>query len=68
MTYVTTIYKDDEGGRARADIVKTDNGYTIEYYDPRGELMKEEPHPGKSLVWAESAAENWALGIKMLNE
>jgi hypothetical protein len=29
--------------------------------------MKEELHAGKSLQWAEDAAENWALGIKVLN-
>lgn len=66
--YVTTIYKEDNGGRARADIIKGEDGYVIEYFDSRGELIKTEPHPGKSQSWAEDAAENWALGIKLLNE
>jgi hypothetical protein len=68
MSYVTSIYKEDNGGRARADIIKSDDGYVIEYFDSRGELLKTEDHSGKSLRWAEDTAENWALGIKLLNE
>lgn len=68
MKYITTVYKEENGGRSRADVIQTDGGYVIEYFDPRGELFKTEPHPGKSIQWAEDAAENWALGIKNLNE
>ncbi|MDB4786170.1 hypothetical protein OAG36_00395 [bacterium] len=67
MIAIKTIFKEEEGGRAKAIIHDTQQGWLIKYYDTRGSLMKEELHAGKSLQWAEDAAENWALGIKVLN-
>ena len=64
---VSRRIKDEEAGNAQALIFEADNGWRIEYYDPRGTLMSTELHERKSLQWAEDAAENWALGIKVLN-
>ena len=64
---VSTTFKLQEDGKAQAMIYETDDGWLIEYYDPRGSLISRETHSGKSLQWAEDAAENWATGIKVLN-
>ena len=64
---VITTFKLQEDGNAQALIYETDDGWLIEYYDPRGSLISSEAHSGKSLQWAEDAAENWATGIKVLN-
>jgi hypothetical protein len=64
-TVVSTFYKEGTSG-PRAEVVE-DNGYSINYYDAAGNLLKTENHSGHSLRWAEDAAENWALGIKNLN-
>jgi len=64
---VSRRIKVEEAGKAQALIYEDNNGWRIEYYDPRGTLMSTEMHQGKSLQWAEDAAENWALGIKVLN-
>ena len=63
---ISTYFKEDTSG-ARAEVHDTPDGYMIEYYDMNGNFMKSETHHGKSLHWAESAAENWAMGIKNLN-
>ena len=67
MALIQTFFKEEESGRAKAEIHEIDDGYVIKYYDPRGELVKEEPQPSKYLQFAEDAAENWALGIRVLN-
>ncbi len=67
MREIQTFYKEEEDGRARAVISEADNGWLIKYYDTRGSLISSETHVGKSLQYAEDAAENWALGIKVLN-
>ena len=56
-----------ETSKAKADVVLEGDSYKINYYDARGELFKTEPFPEKSVWYVESAAENWALGIKQLN-
>lgn len=66
-TIISTYYKEDAGG-ARADVVKNDNVYSIEYYngsDANPFLV--ETYPNNSLFYVESAAENWVMGIKQLN-
>ena len=68
MTLVSTHFKEEAAGHAKAEIYQCNNGYSIRYIDPAGNLLKTEQHVGKSLHWVEDAAENWALGIKLLNE
>ena len=63
---ISTYFKEDASG-PRAEVHKSDGGYYIEYYDANGGWFKTESHFGKSIHWVESAAENWALGIKQLN-
>ena len=67
FTIVQSFFKEEETGQAKAVIYETPGGWLIKYYDPRGSQIAEELHSGKSLRWAEDAAENWALGIKVLN-
>lgn len=38
----------------------------IKYFEDNGKKFFEEEFPGKSLRYVEDAAENWALGIKKL--
>jgi len=66
MMIVSTYFKEDSSG-PRAEVHKDGSGYAIHYYDASGERLKTESHAGKSVHWVESAAENWALGIKTLN-
>jgi hypothetical protein len=66
-TLITTVYKEESGGKARAEIELEGGGYEITYYDTRGEAFQTESFPGKSLRYVEDTAENWALGIKVLN-
>ena len=50
----------------RADVFKRSDGvYGIEMYKD-DTLIKREPYDGKSEAWAESAAENYVDGIKVL--
>ena len=63
---IKTYFKEDASG-PRAEVHKTEEGYYIEYYDNTGNLLTRLPHFGKSIHWAESAAENWAQGVKNLN-
>ena len=50
----------------RADVFKRSDGvYGIEMYKD-DTLIKREPYDGKSEAWAESAAENYVDGIKVI--
>lgn len=51
----------------RAEVILRNDEYLIEYYDAAGDLFQTESFPGKSVHFVESAAENWTLGIKVLN-
>jgi hypothetical protein len=68
MKLIATHFKEEASGRATAEIYEASNGFSIRYIDPAGQVLATETHPGKSLQWVEDAAENWALGIKLLNE
>jgi hypothetical protein len=67
MPVISTFWKEDADGKAKADVVLNSDTYRIEYYDARGEHFRTEEFPGKSIFYVESAAENWAQGIKVLN-
>lgn len=56
-----------ESGKSSADIYKVDGTYEIRYTDSSGQVFHTESFAGKSIHYVESAAENWALGIKVLN-
>lgn len=66
MTVISTYFSENTQG-ARAEVIRDSEYYKIRYYDMNGNVLMTEHHEGKSLHWVESAAENWALGIKNLN-
>jgi hypothetical protein len=64
---ISTFYKESLDG-ARAEVVNNDGTYGIEYYNGNDvKPFKVETFPHNSLHYAESAAENWVMGIKTLN-
>lgn len=65
---ISTYFKENTQS-ARAEVMKNVAGdyYYIEYYDAGGNKFYTEAFPDKSLYYVESAAENWTLGIKVLN-
>lgn len=65
---ISTFYEGD-GRAGRAEIYKSPHkGYYIEYYRADGNLITTEYFPNHSIHYVEDAAENWTLGIKLLNE
>jgi|TARA_B110000259_G_scaffold80029_1_gene93720 hypothetical protein len=68
MKTLQTFYKEDTDG-ARAEVFEENGVYGVHYYMGIGdaEWFKQDIFAGKSLHYAEDAAENWALGIKTLN-
>lgn len=64
---IKTFFKENSN-KARAEVICDDAGqYSVEYYDLAGHKITTEQFPGKSIYYAEDAAENWAAGIKVLN-
>lgn len=57
----------EKGGQhLKAEYFNTDNGSGCRFFINE-EFIQEELYEGKSIHWAESAAENWLNGIKTLN-
>ncbi len=52
-------------GLKRADVIKLDGHWGCRFYND-GTVIKTEFYKGKSEAWAESAAENYCLGIKVI--
>lgn len=67
MQHISSYFKEGSSQKARAEIVLDESGYNIHYYNINGDLFKSESFSGKSLRYVEDAAENWAMGIKVLN-
>lgn len=63
---LSTFYKESSDGM-RAEVHRTTNGYSVKYYSFDGSLINEQQYNGTSLFMVESAAEDWALGVKNLN-
>jgi hypothetical protein len=56
------------GAEKTANVFKDETGtYGAEFFE-NGTLMGRELYPGKSEAWAEDCAENYVLGVKVLNE
>jgi hypothetical protein len=66
MSVISSYFKEEGGFKARADVVRENEEYKIVIYDQNGEYVTERSFPGKSVHYAESAAENWAMGIEFL--
>ncbi len=64
---ISTYFKENANA-ARAEVMKNEAGdyYYIDYYDAGGNKVFTETFPGKSIHFVEDAAENWALGVKVL--
>lgn len=68
MTVISTYFKEEGMFKARAEVIRVEQGvYKIDYYDINGDFIKDEYFPNKSIYYVEDAAENWTLGIKVLN-
>lgn len=67
MTVISTYFKEEGGFKARAEVVQENNEYKMVVYDQNGEYVTEKHFPGKNVHYVESAAENWAMGFKVLN-
>lgn len=67
MTQVSTYYADNNKGKAVVSFEK--DRYVIDYYDDHGvHFFREDNFEDKSIHFVEDAAENWALGIKHLED
>ena len=69
MNRKISTYYADPPGRGHCDVImdlKEDMLY-IDYFDGRGKRFFSEGFPNKSVRYVEDAAENWALGIKILD-
>ena len=68
MNHIKTYFKEGTDG-ARAEVHLEEGIYCIRYYMGivDTECFRREEFEGKSRQYAEDAAENWALGIKVLN-
>lgn len=64
---ISTYFKENANA-ARAEVLKNEAGgyYYIDYYDAGGNKVFTETFPDKSIRFVEDAAENWAVGIKVL--
>jgi len=63
---VLSEYVSEQSNLMSARVCKNDNIFVIEYVKD-GNVFQTESFPGKSLRYVEDAAENWAIGIKVLN-
>ncbi len=60
---VSTYYVKDSRARAEVCVEMEDdiNEYSVNYFNTEGGLIKSRSFKGKSVHFAESAAENWVL-------
>ena len=66
MKRILSEYTSEKSVLMTARVCESDGSFFIEY-TKNGDVFKTEAFPGKSLYYVESAAENWATGIKVLN-
>lgn len=60
------IITEKDGQNLRAEYFQTEAGSGCRFFINE-EFLVEELYDGKSIHWAESAAENWISGVKTLN-
>lgn len=65
---ISTYYADDNSGHCDVNLDLKTEMFFIEYFDTNGKMYFTEEFPNKSLRYVEDAGENWALGIKKLEE
>ena len=64
---VLSEYFSESSENMKAQVCRSENDAYFIQYIKGGEVFKTETFPGKSVHYVEDAAENWALGIKILN-
>lgn len=60
------LLRERDGQYLKASYFPTDNGAGVRFFI-NDEFILEEVYEGKSIHFAQSAAENWLAGIKTLN-
>lgn len=65
---ISTYYHDSGKGWAEVHIDLKEELLYIKFFDEAGALLVTEEFPNKSMRYVEDAAENWALGIKKLED
>jgi hypothetical protein len=64
---LSSVFKEENGYSARADLVENNGVYKMMIYDQNDQFVTEEVFAGKSIHYAKDAIENWARGLKVLN-
>ena len=65
---ISTYYSDHDEGHCDVMLDLKQEMFFIEYYDNNGKMFFTEEFPNKSMRYVEDAGENWALGIKKLED
>ena len=65
---ISTYYADDGRGYCEINVNYKEEMFYIKYFDDNRKLFFTEDFPNKSMRYVEDAAENWALGIKKLED
>lgn len=60
-----TLFSEKAGKHLKAEYFETETGSGCRFFINE-EFIQEEIYEGKSIHWAQSAAENWLDGIKTL--
>jgi len=60
---ISEYWSDD--GVKKAQVHKIEGEYHVDFFE-RGSFIMTEHYPGKSQSWAEAAAENYTMGIKVV--
>jgi len=64
-TQISTYFHEEAPNMLRAEVFEENKVFGIQYL--KGDtVFHEERFPGKSIHYVEDAAENWALGIKLI--
>lgn len=61
-----SLFAEKSGQNLRAEYFETKDGSGVRFFINE-EFIQEEIYEGRSIHWAQSAAENWLNGIKTLN-
>ncbi len=65
---LSTYYHDNGKAWAEIHIDTKDELLYIKYFNESGILLCSEEFPNRSMRYVEDAAENWAMGIKRLED
>ena len=65
---ISTYYSDHDKGYCEIHVNYKEELFYIEYFDNNGKMFFTEDFPNKTHRYVEDAAENWALGIKKLED